>query len=375
MKKLTGLLLAVLLMLMPVRVFADGDADTVSLPLCTALVEAQTGMLLGGDQSDLPAAIGSQTKLMTVLLTAEAVADGRLTADTVITVSPSAEGVSGATVWLLGGEQMTVSDLLKAVIIGNANDAATALACRISGSEAAFVMDMNAQAFSLGMRSTRFADCTGLSDENIGTAYDLALLCCALLRHSWLIPLFTTWRDFLRDGATELVSENRLTRTYEGILGMKAGHGDACGQTLTLAAEQDGMRCIAVVLGCGDEDERFALGKQLLAQGFSGYYVTTPDFSTEFLRPVTVRHGIGEAVLAESGDLRAVAVPQRASLSCIVILPQYAEAPVCAGDVLGEIAFYCDDTLLYETPLIAADDVPYRGFRETFCLLLENLFR
>jgi len=374
MNRLTRIIFSVFLILTQLRMIPV-SADTDAAPYCTALLEAQTGMLLRGEQSDKIVPAGSQTKLMTVLLTAETVAAGRLTPETEVSVPPSAEGMSGATVWLRAGEHMNVTDLLKAVIIGNANDAALTLACAVSGSEAEFVRDMNGEAFSLGMRSTRFTDCTGISPENITTAYELGLLSRALLSHAWLLPVFSTWRDFLRGDATELVNENRLTRTFEGILGMKAGHGDASGYTLTAAAEQSGMRCIAVVLGCEDPDERFSVGKRLLAAGFSEYTVTTPDFSAEFLRPVTVRRGITAAVIAETAALHAAAVPKDTEFSCIVCLPRYLEAPVRQGDLLGEAAFYCGDTLLYEAPLTAAEDVPRRTLKETLRMLLGNLFK
>ncbi|MBR3268418.1 MAG: D-alanyl-D-alanine carboxypeptidase [Oscillospiraceae bacterium] len=374
MKRFFGILTALLLMFTQNHVYADSGQQPEAAA-CSALIEAQTGMLLRGEQSDRQTAAGSQTKLMTVLLTAQAVECGKLAEDAEIRVPSCAEGVSGASVWLMSGEKMTVTELLKAVIIGNANDASVALACAVSGTEQGFVSQMNAEAFSLGLHSTRFADCTGMSAENVTTAYELALICRELLQYAWLTPLFTTWRDFLRDGATELVNENRLVRTEENLLGMKAGHGSESGYTLTLAGERDGMRCISVVLGCADQEECFRTGKKLLGTGFSEYTVTTPDFSAEFLRPVTVRRGMSNAVLAESVQLRAAAVPAGETVSCTVILPQYVAAPVRAGDVLGEIAFYCGDTLLYEAELTAAADVPYRGLRETFCLLLGNLFK
>ena len=340
----------------------------------TALTEAQTGTLLAGTEPEMPVPAGTQTKLMTVYLTAEAVAAGRFTEETALTVPPAAEHLPGATVWLRAGEQMIVRDLLKAVIIGNANDACVTLACALSGSEAALVPEMNAAAFALGMRSTQFADCTGISAENRTTAADLAQLCRALLAYDWLTPIFTAWQDDLRGGETALVTENRLVRTYEGILGLKAGHGADSGYTLALAAEQNGLRMIAVVLGCEDPDERFSAGKELLSKGFSGYTVTTPDFSAEFLQPLRVRHGTEAAVLPETGDLLAAAVPKGGTISCVTVLPAYAEAPVRRGAKLGTAAFYCGDTLLFETPLTAAADVPRRGFRETLQMLIHALF-
>lgn len=372
MKRLFAIVLSMLLI---PRLFVSAD-ETSPAPhtYSSVLTEARTGMVIGGTDSDLPLPIGTLTKLMTVYLTAEAVAEGRLTPDQTISVSPAAEGYPGATVWLRGGEKMRVTDLLKAVIIGNANDACIALAYHLSGSEENFVMEMNAAAFSLGMRQTRFADCTGISDENIGTAADLALLCRALTAYDWLTPVFGTWRDFLRDGETELVSENTLTRTYDGIRGMKAGHGDASGYTVCIAAQREQLCMIAVVLGCDDENERFTYAKNLLETGFSSYYVTTPDFSAEFMQPIAVRRGTANAVMPETGELLSIAAPKDERISSVVVLPAYLEAPVYKGQQIGTAAFYCGDSLLYETPITAAEAVPRRGFRETLKKLFLSLF-
>ena len=369
MKQILILLLAVLLFLPLHTAAAEEEPHYAS-----ALAEAQTGMLLGGTDADVQLPAGTQTKLMTVYLTAEAIEAGTLSPDTLLTVPAAAERYPGATVWLRAGEKMSVSDLLKAVITGNANDACITLALHLSGSEQSFTDDMNAAAFSLGMRQTRFADCTGTSAENITTAGDLALLCRGLLRFEMLRPMFTAYRDMLRDGETELVSENRLTRDYEGLLGMKAGHGDSSGYTLTLAAEQDGMRMIAVVLGAADTDARFADAKKLLKKGFSEYTVTTPDFSAEHIRPLPVRGGTADAVLPEAGELLSVASPKGSRITTVTLLPAYAEAPVRRGEQLGTAAFYCGDALLYEIPLTAAEDVPKRSLKATARLLLTALF-
>lgn len=341
----------------------------------SALMEAESGTLLGGTDPDAQVPIGSLTKLMTVYLAAEAVAEGSLTLQTMLTAPPSAQEEQGAVIWLTGGEKMSVEDLLKAVIIGNANDAAVTLAVQLAGSVSAFVGEMNAAAFSLEMRSTRFTDCTGNSDANRSTARDIAKLCRILLKYDFLKPAFTTWRTFLRDGKTELVSENTLTRTYDGILGCKAGHGSACGYTLAIAAKTDKMCCIAVVLGCDDENERFTYGKNLLSNGFSNFLVTTPDFQTEFLRPLPVTQGTARSVCLHTDALLSIAAPIGAELSGVVVLPKYAEAPVRKEQPLGTVAVYCGDTLVYEVPLLAAEAVPRQSFRGSFAVLLENLFK
>lgn len=355
-------------------VFAE-DAAEEETAYSSVLMEAKTGIVLDGAEQETPRAIGSLTKLMTVYLTAAAVEEELLAPETMVAAPAAAQEQKGAVIWLEAGDTMSVNDLLKGVMIGNANDAAVTLACAVSGTEQQFVMDMNSAAFSLGMHDTRFADATGLSDENMSSAKDIALLCRGLLAYEWLTPIFTTWRDFLRDGETELVSENTLTKHYEGLRGFKAGHGETCGYTLAVAAERDGFCCIAVILGCEDEDARFSKGKTLLARGFSGYTVTTPDFSTEFMKPVNVHHGMDAAVIAYPEQLAGAAIPKGESVSCVVVLPNYIEAPVAEGDVLGCVAFYCGDTLLYETSLCAAASVERRGFADSFTLLLENMFK
>ncbi len=342
---------------------------------CTVLMESDSGVVLEGNCYDQICAAGSLTKLMTVYLTALTMQEGCLTTESIVVAPTAAQAQQGAVIWLEAGDKISVGDLLKAVVIGNANDAAVTLACAISGTEEQFVMDMNSAAFTLGLRNTRFADATGNSVQNTTTARDIALLCRALLAFPDLTPVFTTWRDFVRGGKTELVSENLLTKNYAGLLGLKAGHGDACGYTLAIAAERDGFCCIAVVIGCTDTDERFAIGKSLLAKGFAGYTVTTPDFSTEFMKPVSVRHGMDAAVLTETQTLFSAAVPKGESVSCVVILPNYVDAPVMRGDEIGRVAFYCGNTLLYDTALCAAADIARRNFWDSFAILLGNMFK
>lgn len=375
MKRLSrGLLLLIAVLLIHIFLPIPAAAEESEQSYSTALIEAQTGMCLNGTAPEQILPIGSQTKLMTVYLTAEAIAAGRLTLDEAVTISPSAEGVEGATVWLRTGEKMKVNDLLKAVIIGNANDACVALACRLSGSEQQFVMEMNAAAFSLEMRHTRFTDCTGLSADNLSTAHELGLLCRALLQYDFLSTSLTTWRDFLRDGETELVSENRFTKSYEGLCGFKAGHGDASGYTLTLGAERNGLCMIAVVLGCDDPDARFDTAKSLLHEGLTGYYVTTPDYSAEFIQPMKVRHGTEEAVIVETGDLISVALRKGEQISSVTVLPRWLDAPVQKNAVIGAAAFYCDDTLICEASLRASESVPRRKFTDTLRMLLHAMF-
>ena len=350
------------------RVPAVCAAEEPEIPAAAyALMEAETGTLLLESHSGDRQPCGAMAKLMTAYLAAEQLEQGSWTADTVLTATDAVTGTKGAVIWLTAGEEMTVGDLLKGLIVGNANDAAIVLAAAVSGDTENFVMDMNARAFDLGMRDTWFTSPCGSSDDGAyTTAADLARLCCALAKQERLREYFRTWRDFLRGDATELVNENTFARTDETSIGFKACHSEKEGFRIAAGAERSQMQCVAVVLGCSDTDSRFTLAKQLLRKGFSGWKVVQPGFSGEFLYPVQVRGGVERAVLAESGKLKGLAIPRSCGeLETVMVLPQYVQAPVRKGQKLGQAAFYQGDTLLYETEVEAADAVRARGYWDT----------
>lgn len=359
-----SLLLPVLLIsgiLCPLR--ACGE-DTVSCQ-ASLLIETQTGCILAEENGTRHLPIGSLAKLMTAYLAALAIEDGTLSPDMLLTAGNNVTGTKGAVIWLEAGDSITVAELLTGLLAGNANDAAAVLAQHISGSEEAFVMDMNAAAFDLGMRDTVFTSPQGYDDEaSHSTARDLGILTCAVLSMPVLHEALTTWRTFIRDNTVEIVNENTLTRTMDGCLGVKAAHSAQAGQCLIAAAEHGELTCAAIVLGCPDETERFTAAKQLLRQGFSAYTTEFTGFSEEFLNPLKIRHGTEASVLLHTDVLPPLAVRKSTpSLQAVLVLPVYAQAPVRKGQLLGEVYFYDGDTLLYSSGLYAGKDVPAVTFR------------
>lgn len=368
MKRWLAAICAAVLLGMLWRVPAVCAAEEPEIPAAAyALMEAETGTLLLESHSGDRLPCGAMAKLMTAYLAAEQLEQENWTADTVLTATDAVTGTKGAVIWLTAGEEMTVGDLLKGLIVGNANDAAIVLAAAVSGDAETFVMDMNACAFDLGMRDTWFTSPWGSSDDGAyTTAADLARLCCALAKQECLREYFRTWRDFLRGDATELVNENTFARTDETSIGFKACHSEKEGFSIAAGAERSQMQCVAVVLGCGDTDSRFTLAKQLLRKGFSGWKVVQPGFSGEFLYPVQVRGGVERAVLAEPGKLKGLAIPRSCGeLETVMVLPRYVQAPVRKGQKLGQAAFYQGDTLLYETDVAAAAAVDVRNYWDT----------
>lgn len=369
MRTLTAFLtLALMLLLLPVCPVHAEDA------VPTLLIEANTGCVLSEEHADLRVQPGSLSKLMTAYLTAQAIERGKLTADTRLTASDSVTGMQGAVIWLEKGDSLSADELLSALLVGNANDAAAVLADAVSGDAAHFVMDMNAAAFDLGMRDTRFTSPQGFDDPaSYTTARDLGLLACAVLRCDVLTPHLTTWRTFIKDDTVELVNENTLTRTYDDCRGLKAAHSGER-YSLIAAAERDGMLCTAIVLDCPDKDERFRIAKQLLGSGFSGYKLASPGYDEEFLVPLRIRGGTEQAVLLELRRLPMLAIPKSASLTSVTVLPDFREAPVAKGEQVGTVYFYHDKTLLAESMLCAADSVPAMTFSASWERALHALF-
>ncbi len=343
----------------------------------TLLMETETGAVIKESGGYDKTAQGTLNKLMTVLLAAEEIESGNLKMDMELTVSSSVEGIKGAVIWLMPGENITVEELLKAIIIGNANDASIVIAEEIGGSEEEFVDMMNARAFELGMRNTAFRNAAGYDcDGQYSTAYDVALLCRELLKHEFLYSIMTTWTDTVRNGQTEVVNENKLVRSYDGITGLKAAHSDESGYCLALSAQRNGKSYIAVVLGSCDEDERFSAAKSLMSVGFSSYKLTTPSFSGEFIRPLEVKGGVDRAVEITTGNLSGLVVPENnGEIETVIFMPEYLYAPIKKGQKVGTVGFYNGDTLLHETDLITENAVKKVTFIDSLDNILHNMYK
>ena len=340
-----------------------------------SLVEAETGTVLEQSNGDKQMNPGYLTKLMSLLLIAEDIETGKYTTDTLLTASGSVTGTKGAVVWLEQGDPMTVDELLKSVIIGNANDALTVLAEASQGTVEKFVMRMNSEAFDLGLRNTAFYSPYGYYDSReVTTANDLAKICAELSRYEQLLPYFTTWRDFVREGGVELVSENTLARTYQRHIGFKACHSEQSGYCAAEGARsENGTTFIAVVLGA-DDGESLAAVKNLCNKGFSEYKVTATMFPDEMLMPVKVKGGIDLAVPVRLADQSTLVVPKGVGeLKTVVVIPDFVSAPVEKGQILGMAAFYNGKTLVYESDIIADDDVKLLSYAYVLKKMLSNV--
>ena len=339
------------------------------------LMEKSTGEILyaQNEHDALPPA--SVTKIMTVLLTMEAIDSGRIAQDDMVTVSAYAAGMGGSQVFLAEGEQMSVDDLLKAVCVSSGNDAAVALAEHVAGVTELFVEQMNNRARGLGMDDTHFVNPTGLTAEgHVTSAYDIALMSRELLTKHPDIRSFTTiWTDSIRNGTFDLANTNKLIRRYDGATGLKTGYTASAGYCISATAEREGMELIAVVMKGETADKRNADAKALLNYGFSAYALVSaaPEEPLPTL-PVTMGETDSVSLTLPPDALTAVVEKaQAAALERRIDLPESLPAPVRQGQQVGTLTLCSGDTELMTVPILAAEDAAGRSWGRMFTDLLK----
>lgn len=325
------------------------------------LMDSDDGAVLFEKNSRERMGMASTTKIMTALLSAE-----RLQCDRMITVPREAVGIEGSSVYLTAGERLTAEQLLCALLLSSANDAATALAIAVSGSVEKFVRDMNDRAARLGLRDTHFVNPHGLSHEDhYTTAYDLALLSAEAMKNETVRRIAAMSSARIPQGVTAecpegasvryLYNHNKMLRLYEGAVGLKTGYTMATGRCLVTAAVRDGLTLISVTLNAPDDWRDHST---MLDYGFSLYERVTVYRAGEFTCQYPVCGGKEEYVTLTNAKPLAMTLPRdRDSLKLTVISHQRFEfAPVKVGDSLATLTL-SDGERSVSSPLVSAHGV------------------
>lgn len=336
------------------------------------LIEAKTGAVLYSKDAHLALPPASVTKIMTLLIVAEAIDAGILTLDQTVTVSANAASKGGSQIFIKEGEKFTVEELLKSTVIASANDAAVALAELVAGSESEFVRKMNDRAKELGMKTTEFENCTGLDDsvtKHLTSAYDISLMSRELIKHDIILKYSSVWQDSIRDGEFVLTNTNRLVRYYSGCTGLKTGSTDKAGYCVSASAERDGMHLIAVIMGAESRDKRNADARVLLDYGFSAYSLyheaeceleTVPlKRSTKATVPIYAKEF---CALVGRGDLKRIEKKY--------VIPESLVAPVKVGDVIGGVKYYLDGNEIGKSDIYLKEDISEINYVELLLKLL-----
>ena len=378
-KTLTAIILtvAILIGLLTCTVSAEPTATPegggMSLDCRSAiLMEAATGKVLyemNADESLPPASV---TKVMTLLLVMEAIEEGRISFGDMVTASAHACSMGGSQIYLEEGEQMSVEDMVKSVVIASANDAALALAEHIAGTEAAFVEMMNKRASELGLTGTHFENTNGLDDtveNHVSSARDIAIMSRELIKHKKICEFSSIWMDTIRNGEFGLTNTNRLVRFYRGATGLKTGSTAKAKFCITATAERDGMSLICVIMAAPTRDIRNAAATSLLDWGFANFAVYRNEGKT--LEPLRVLGGVKQSCAVAYGEYSLVVSKSDAQrVEYSIEIADKTAAPVKVGDKVGRVVYKLGDKEIGESDIVATESVNKINF---FGLLIKIL--
>ncbi len=304
------------------------------------LMDAGSGQVYFAKNAQEKLPMASTTKVMTALCAAEL-----YDLDRMITVAPAAVGIEGSSVYLQAGERLTLRQLLYALLLSSANDAAVAIAIGVSGSVEAFVAQMNQKAASLGLTDTHFDNPHGLYTEtHYTTAYDLACITREALAHPTLAAVMSTRKITIPaasdEGVRYLINHNKMLQLYQGAVGGKTGFTKKSGRCLVSAAEREGLTLIAVTLGAPDDWNDHT---KMLDAGFATYESVQLCDEASYSTLVPVSGGVEDYVLVRPTGNCTVTLPRnRGSMTCTVELPRFLFADVAAGESVGQLIFACD---------------------------------
>ena len=356
----------------------DGTPLSLTSP-AAILAETSTGTIIFEKNADERREVASITKLMTALLVLEALERGDVSLSDAVQVSQNAAAMKGSQALLDANAKYSLEDLLRTTIMASANDSAVALAEFLCGSEEAFVARMNARAVELGMSNTHYVNCTGYPQEGqYTTARDVCLLCCEVAKHPRYNEYSSVWIDKLTHPGgrvTDLTNTNRLVRFYDGCDGFKTGSTDAAKYCLAATAQKNGMRLVAIVLGTPVSQTRFNEARAMLDYGFANYQRMAVANKGDLLgESVPVKGGAADSVELALGNGLSMLLKngQQSGLRLELSLPEYVEAPVQQGDVVGTVNVLMDGKIIARLACVAAVDVPRPGFIEGLYRILNN---
>ena len=341
------------------------------------LISIDTGDILYEKEPDAEVPMASITKIMTLLLTLEAVEAGKISMTDIVPISEHAFNMGGSQIWLEPGEQFTLDELIKAICVCSANDAAVAVAEFVGGSEPVFAEMMNARAAELGMTHTRFVNACGLDAEgHYSSARDVAAMSLALLRHPKILEYSGIWMDTLRGGETQLTNTNKMLKSYAGSTGLKTGTTNGAGVCISASAVRDGMGLLAVVLGSPSSKERFASATAMLDYGFATFEAGAFPQITGRADTLRVTGGVEQQVALD------YTVPEKMllkkgegqTLTAAVVLPEKLDAPVAAGTQVASVTLKAGEEILGEYPVTTRSEVPQMDWGTALSLLTKALF-
>ena len=370
----------------PEQTNGDKSGNLTGLELSAesaVIMEASGGQVLFEKNADEKKPPASVTKVMTLLLIFDALADGTITPDTEVTTSEYAASMGGSQVFLEAGEKQTVDTMIKCIAVASANDACVAMAEKIAGSEPAFVEKMNQRSAGLGMTNTHFVNCNGLDTEgHLTTARDIALMSRELITKYPQIENYSTiWMENITHttakGSSEfgLSNTNKLIRQYEYATGLKTGSTSGAKFCLSATARKDGIDMIAVVMAEPDSKTRVKDAIAMLNYGFGKCSIYQDERALEEIVYAEVKHGMQEKAKGETPEGFRYVDTSGSDLSAVEkeVRIQKQTAPVKKGDQIGEVIYRLNEKTIGSVPVYATEGVGELTFGGAFLKILEEM--
>lgn len=356
MKKIIILLL---ILIIPVTVKAE-ELDLTAKS--SILIEASTGEILSEKNSDEKLAPASMTKIMTMLLIMESLEKNEYSLEDKVNISTNAASMGGSQVFLEAGSELKVKELLKAIAIASANDAAVAMAEYTAGSTESFVNLMNEKAASLGCTNTTFKNVHGLDTEgHLTTAKDMSIMARELLKHEEILTFSSIYEEFLNkpDGSsTWMVNTNKLIKYYNGLDGLKTGFTKNAGYCLTATAKRNNMRLISVVMNEPTTEKRSSDTIKLLNYGFTNYKIKVVMPKDQDLGSIEIKNGkketVGIKLTEDATNLESISDNKKYGFNINV---DKIKAPIKVGDIIGKLEITIDGSVKKEIPITVKEDV------------------
>ncbi|MBA2710452.1 MAG: D-alanyl-D-alanine carboxypeptidase [Tatlockia sp.] len=344
------------------------------------LIDVNSGKIIAEKNSDEKLAPASLTKMMTLFVISNALHNEQIHLSDNVHISRDAWKTGGSRMFIKEGQQVSIEDLLKGIIVDSGNDACVAMAEHLGGSEPGFAEIMNQQAKDLGMLNSHFTDSTGLPDPNLyTTAKDLAILGRALINN---YPQYYHWykqKWFTYNGIRQ-PNRNRLLWRDSQVDGVKTGHTSEAGFCLVSSAKRENMRLLAVVMGSPSESARADDSERLLNYGFRFFETHELYKAGQAITDMPVYKGLADKLSIGLRDAQYITIPsgQYQRLSINTKIPGTLQAPIAKGDKVGELVIQFDNNIIGSYPVYAMQEIPkggiYTRMKDSIRLTFSNWF-
>lgn len=356
------------------------EVDIMKGASSAVMIDYDTGEILYNKNANSHTSVASLTKMMGLLLIFEKIDDGSIKINEQLTVSKNAKEMGGTQIWLEEGEKISVDDLLKGITMASANDAMVLMAERVSGTEEAFVKQMNEKAKKLGLKNTNFVNSTGFDEEGgYSSAYDMAIIARELIKHEKILDYTSKYEDYIRENTenkTWIVNTNKLVRFYKGADGLKTGYTDEAGSSIAVTAERDGLRLIVISFGYDNTTTRNTEAMALLDYGYNQYESKSIFSKGKVIKEIKLNKANKNKVNLVLGENVKVTVKKGEKNKTYTYEIKLGDInyPIKKGEEIGKLYLKDENKIIKEIPLLSDSNIKKANIFKQYLRVVENYF-